>query len=373
MHTVARVVRFTVGSVKRITPTRSLLAVAVVGGVALAGCGGSGGEGENAEPASTNHAVRIDLKHFGEPVGTVSLKLIDSDRTRVVVRLRRPTAWGRADIHAGSCLEHDPSVIVDLGTVFPGESLEVSVDVSFEALTSRQSSLAIHTALSEQQRDACADIGSSSPAAPLTLPRRAAQLAACYEPVDGWGLVQGACSRIEAVERVSNGVWRLQLRHPPVYCVEVHLNDYLDDGSAIIEGVGRLTEEPCPAAAYTDEPKPDAKEALRHYDISGKARSQGGSVSLTANGPDKTRVVVEGVDGPSPRAFIEPGRCRSRQYGFPRMSFPLGRVYSFRSVTLVPVPLRTLTATPHAFYVTVAGGHGRTEPPLEDCAEFGVN
>ena len=347
---VVSVVRLAAGSSRRLSLASSLL-VGVIGGVALVSCGGSGGEREpRSGQASTNDAVRIELTHFDEPVGAASLEPIDSDHTRVVVRLRKPTAWGRADIHARSCLEHDPSVIVDLGTVYPGESLEASADVSLETLTLRPSSLLIHTTLNEQHWDACADIRSSSPAAPLTLPRRAAQLAACYEPVDGWGLVEGACSRIETIERVRDGVWRLQLRHPPVYCVEVHLNDYLDDGSAIIEGVGRLTEEPCPASAYPAEPEPDVQATLRSTNPG--SRTSYGSVSLTAVSKGQTRVVVE---ADMDVAEIVSGKCGSQTTG---QRFALNDFYSFRSVTELDVPLRTLTATPHALFVDSGGAHG---------------
>jgi hypothetical protein len=203
----------------------------------------------------------------------------------------------------------------------------------------------------------------TEPSATAWSPRRAAELAACFEPAYGYGFEEGECARLERVERVREGVWRLQLRRPPLYCVELaRLEGRPDDLQRDFDGVGRLTEVRCPASAYPREPRPDVQAPLRNYET-GALSARPGSVSLTAVGPEQTRVLVEAdVD----TAWIAAGRCGSQSTG---QRFQLEEFYSFRSVTLLRVPLRTLTATPHALYVDAGGGHGGTPIACADLSE----
>ena len=197
-------------------------------------------------------------------------------------------------------------------------------------------------------------------------PPEAVESATCYDPRLGPNARAEECGQVRRAQPVRKDVWLLQIRRQAlVYCVEMHTG---------LSGFS-VKEVQCPAPAYSDEPKPDLRPVLHNPARSLTPRS----VSLTAIGAEQTRLVVEATD-PGPDAafpafgkvFIAPGRCRiETRYPFPGISFPLEDFYSFRSVTILPVALRTLTATPHAFYVEMAAGHPRIEPPYTSCADIG--
>ena len=178
--------------------------------------------------------------------------------------------------------------------------------------------------------------------------RRAAAIAACYPPQRGYGFERGSCSTVERLERVRAGVWQVQLRRPPVYCIRMHLGFYGGDRNLDVDEVGELAEVRCPPGAYSREAAADLEIPLRSTGPSGR---RVGRVSLAAVTPTRTRVLVEdGADW----AWISRGRCpRGTQHRFDLQNF-----HSFRSETILPVPLRSLLATPHSVLTDGGGAHG---------------
>ena len=65
----------------------------------------------------------------------------------------------------------------------------------------------------------------------------------------------------------------------------------------------------------------------------------------------QTRVVVK---ADMDVAWIRSGTCRKPS----GKSVTLEPFYSFRSLTLVRVPLRSLVSTPHVLYINAGGAHG---------------
>jgi hypothetical protein len=144
---------------------------------------------------------------------------------------------------------------------------------------------------------------------------------------------------------VDDNVWRVQLRLPPVYCVNIHLGDYLAE-ELVVENVGWLEEVRCPPSAYQPQPAPDIQLQI------GGPGDERGTVQLTALGPGRTRVELNvNVDA----AWIQRGHCDQFRGPSERT---LERFWSFRSVTVVPVSLRALLASPHVVEVDAGGAHG---------------
>ena len=217
-------------------------------------------------------------------------------------------------------------------------------------------------------------------------PSQAVKDALCYDleetaRLGAAGTQWGACGQLEGVERVREGVWLLQIRRGPVYCLELTRAEgpppeYPARSTEVGEfGDYRLTEARCPASAYADEPKPDVQAELRDADTGAQPGFGALTVSLAAIGSERTRLVAEAEsEMPLPAsAFITSGRCRRIDKApFPGDSFPLPGFFSFRSVTTLPVALEKLTGTPHAIYVLVESGIGaRIEPPYSTCADIG--
>jgi hypothetical protein len=174
---------------------------------------------------------------------------------------------------------------------------------------------------------------------------------ACYPPAPGYGVRRASrCSRIEKIKQLRKGVWWVQLRRPPVYCFKVYLGSQNGD-QADIPGVGHVKEVRCPASAYADEGKPALRVAIHGFTTESRHRTYG-FVSLTAVGSRRTRVVV-GANGDV--AWLHFAACGERSS---RRSHTLSQFYSYRSTTLVRLPLRELTATPHSVIFDSGGAHG---------------
>jgi hypothetical protein len=182
-------------------------------------------------------------------------------------------------------------------------------------------------------------------------PRERVAKVACWVPALGYGVRRATrCSRIEKMKQLPSGVWWVQLRRPPVYCFKVYLGSRNGD-QADIPGVGRVSEVRCPASAYARMRKPNLRVELR-----GLERGQGknGFVSLTALGPERTRVLVE-ANGDY--AWLADAYCGE---AYQRRPITLSGFYSFRSTTLVRFSLRSLITTPHSVYFDSGGAHGGT-------------
>jgi hypothetical protein len=182
-------------------------------------------------------------------------------------------------------------------------------------------------------------------------PRERVAKVACWVPALGYGVRKASrCSRIETIKQLRKGVWWVQLRRPPVYCFKVYLGSRNGD-QADIPGVGRVKEVRCPASAYARMRKPNLRVELR-----GLERGQGknGFVSLTAVGPERTRVLVE-ANGDY--AWLADAYCGE---AYQRRPITLSGFYSFRSTTLVRFSLRSLIKTPHSVYFDSGGAHGGT-------------
>ena len=324
------------------------LAAAALCGVLFAGCGSSSED----EPADAS--VLVELTHFNDPAGTASFEPISAARTRVVVQLSEPLARARVDVHPSSCLELGTEPSFELAPVIDGRS-ETELAMSVDELSSRDSSLWVHADAGEEDSVACGEFGKTPPPALAQSPRRAAEIAACYRPARGYGFERGACARVEKMELIEDEVWRLELRGPPLYCVEMHLDAYSGDARLDVADVGHLWETRCPATAYPPEPQPDLHTRLRP----GQA-----TVSLTAVGRHRTRVLVE---ADADVAWIRRGTCRSTGRSVAR----LDDFYSFRSVTAVRVPLRSLVDTPHALEIDAGGAHGGDPTGCADLSRDG--
>jgi hypothetical protein len=183
-------------------------------------------------------------------------------------------------------------------------------------------------------------------------PRERVAKVACYPPAKGGYGVRRAfrCSRIEKMKLVRKGVWWVQLRRPPVYCYEVHLDRSSGD-SRDVPGVGSVDEVRCPASAYAYEGKPDLRVTMRGFTTESRHRKYG-FVSLTAVGPRRTRVVVEANGDVAWLSFAACGKASSRR------DHKLSEFYSFRSTTFVRLSLQDLTATRHSAYFDAGGAHG---------------
>lgn len=198
---------------------------------------------------------------------------------------------------------------------------------------------------------------------------RALSVVRCYAPDNwGYGFVRvGArpddCPRLERVRRLQRNLWWLQIRDPHpllppkrvprggvVYCLTVHLGHWVGSGYLDVPGVGSLEELACPASAYPRRPEPDVRAPLRMY-WNGRAS---GSVALSAVAGARTEIVVSvrSMDV----AMVETGTCaRTSPH---RRLVTLNQFYSFRSDTIVPLSLASLTATPHVVFVDGGGAHG---------------
>lgn len=159
------------------------------------------------------------------------------------------------------------------------------------------------------------------------------------------------CAILVSAKRLAAGEWKLQLRLPPVYCVRMHLGVY--NGDALdIPGVGTLDETPCPNTAYPHEPQPDILLNLKEW---GNVPAREGTVALNALDEAHTRFLVHAnMD----KAWIAAGSCATGILGQRRVGLRLNPFYSFRSDTIVRLPLRSLLQKPHVVLVDVGGAHG---------------
>ena len=306
----------------------------------MAACGG-----REATPSGAATTLRVSLHAVavaGGVGGSALFERIDGGGTRVTIDLDEPITAG-ADIRDSDCGDFDASPVASLAAVVNGHS-ETELEAPLSHYLSRESSLQVRAdpAAKEAFPLACGDFGSAPPKPPAVPPRQAAAIAACHPPVGGYGFARGTCARLERMVRVRNRVWRLQLRGPPVYCVEMHLGAYSQDDNVNVDRVGELREIRCPDSAYRGEPEPDVRVRLRGT-ASGKLF---GTVTLTAVGTRRTRVVVtEGAWS----AHVRPGTCRGG--GLQGNGTPLGVFYSGRSVTTLHASIRSLLSTPHVVEV----------------------
>jgi hypothetical protein len=314
------------------------MVIATLCAVTLTACGSSG-KPSVAEPSASDGTVRVDLEYRRDSAGTALFEAIN-DRTQVTLSLREPLARGRAAIHAISCFEKGERIF-PLTPVVAGRS-RTQLDLSLDDVTSQDFAVVVYAGDSDTSV-ACGRFVAVTRTQPS--PERAAAIVACRPPQVGYGFESGACAAIEKLERVRPGVWRVQLRRPPVYCVSFHLDHYGGDANLDVDSVGELSEVRCPPSAYPNEPEADVRAPLRAP--SGKPA---GVVSLTALGPNQTRVLVE-TD--ADWAWISRGRCPARSH-----TFDLENVYSFRSETTLRVPLQSLLATPHSVLIDGGGAHG---------------
>ena len=316
----------------------SRVVMATLCGLLLTACGDSS-DGSVAESPTSNE-VRVELESRYKQVGTALFEPSEHG-TRVTLSLRKPLTNAWAAMYAGSCFERG-SGIMDLTSVVDGRS-RTELALSIDDVTSKD--FAVVVSADSGMAKACGRFVASGPREPA--PRRAAAIVACHPPHPGYGFEEGLCATVQKLERMRAGVWRVQLRLPPVYCVAIHLDRYSGDPNLDVESVGKLEEVRCPPAAYSGKRQVDVRADLRTH-----AGKQYGTVSLTALGPNRTRVVVE-TD--ADWAWISRGSCPSPDG---RHEFDLTDFYSFRSETTLPVPLQSLTATPHSLLVDGGGAHG---------------
>jgi hypothetical protein len=177
----------------------------------------------------------------------------------------------------------------------------------------------------------------------------AISVARCYVPETwGWGFIKATtCAKLIRTMQTGAKEWRLQLRLPPIYCVQLHLGRSTGDFSLDVPGVGSLDEVRCPTAVYGTQPRPDLR--LRFSRWLGKSA---GTVSLTALGGTRTRLIV---NANMDEAWIGIGTCRKHPHS---RLFTLAPFYSFRSDTTIRVSLDSLLRTPHVVLVDAGGAHG---------------
>jgi hypothetical protein len=184
---------------------------------------------------------------------------------------------------------------------------------------------------------------------------RAIEVVRCYLPAKwDFGFVESydtsACAHVVKAHRTGRYEWQLQLRMPPVYCIDLHLHRSMGDARLDVSGVGSIEQVACPASAYPRRRAPDLR--LKLGDSSGHPTQTEGVVLLTAVDAKHTLVVV---NADMDTAWISPGTCRVLN-GLPL--FRLEPFYSFRSETTILASLQTLVQTPHVLLVDRGGAHG---------------
>ena len=140
-------------------------AATLVTGLALAGCGGNGTEGDGASPGAEKNeefTIELDEQNGSGQTGTATFTAAGLDETRVVVELSDPPAESQpVHIHRGSCAELDPAPLHGLPNLMDGR-IEATVPASVEELTA--GGLALNAHRSDEQLDlyvACGDLPGS--------------------------------------------------------------------------------------------------------------------------------------------------------------------------------------------------------------------
>jgi hypothetical protein len=193
---------------------------------------------------------------------------------------------------------------------------------------------------------------------PLAI-RAPVAIARCYAPQTlSYGFERDGCAEVEHVEEVRPKVWRLHLRLPPVYCVEMRLGESTGDLNLDVQGVGSIEEVRCPPSAYPHTATPDL-----HVQLRPSKKGPEGEAWVTAIDARHALVVVSAnMD----RAWIQRGGCSANSKA--PSAIDLHPFYSFRSETTIRVGLNALLRTPHALFVDSGGAHGGA--PVA-CAQLG--